>query len=358
VIILVFFTQSKEKSMRILYGIEALQYDYTTSTFIKYIEPCVFGCDDAVVVVRVPANDLERCTFFGEDRFPNTTKMIQLEFDDESILVVPENKSISLVYHKKSWKCWDEETKSELVPTPKIKKKPVKEEKKTLATIETLDERLYKIQSQLILLHGSWKDELPEQRMVTEHVRPDACVLELGGNVGRTALVIASILNDSHNLVTVEPVTEMFTYLQQNRDVNKLSFHIEPTPLSRRRLYHIGCDTFAEELEGKEFIVPPNGTLLTTSTLHQFRSRYPLPFDTLMIDCEGAFYWIVKDYPNIMNGIHTIIIENDFTNIEHAMYVRRIFTSLGFTCVFTKSGGFGPCTLFFWQVWKRDTNNK
>jgi hypothetical protein len=35
-------------------------------------------------------------------------------------------------------------------------------------------------------------------------------------------------------------------------------------------------------------------------------------FDTLVLDCEGAFYYILQDTPEILEGIKLLIMENDY----------------------------------------------
>lgn len=61
-------------------------------------------------------------------------------------------------------------------------------------------EKLNKIHSQLKFLHGDIRHELPEQLMAVNFVEPDDIVLELGSNIGRNSLTIASLLSDQSNL--------------------------------------------------------------------------------------------------------------------------------------------------------------
>ena len=79
----------------------------------------------------------------------------------------------------------------------------------TVAIIQTttqlnIDEKLQDIQNKLNVEYGSLYDELPEQKMVIRYLTGNEKVLEIGGNIGRNSLVIASILQDDTNLVTLE----------------------------------------------------------------------------------------------------------------------------------------------------------
>jgi hypothetical protein len=49
--------------------------------------------------------------------------------------------------------------------------------------------------------------------------------------------------------------------------------------------------------------------------------KYNIDFDTLVLDCEGAFYYILNDFPEILENIKTIFVENDYNDIEHKNFV-------------------------------------
>ena len=73
-------------------------------------------------------------------------------------------------------------------------------------------------------------------------------VLEIGGNIGRNTLVIASILNSS-NLVTLECNLESCNQLNENKNLNKFSFFIENSALSAKKLIQIGANVgYANEI--------------------------------------------------------------------------------------------------------------
>jgi len=71
------------------------------------------------------------------------------------------------------------------------------------------------------------------------------------------------------------------------------------------------------------------------------------------LDCEGAFYYILMDIPEILNNIHLIIMENDYWDITHKQYVDNVLTKNGFYRNYVKSGGWGPCQSNFFEVWKK-----
>ena len=91
--------------------------------------------------------------------------------------------------------------------------------------------------------------EIPEQLMVLTHLKPTDIVLELGGSIGRNTCIISKILNDSSDLVTIEPNETERIGLEKNKLLNKFKFNIEPCVLSKIPLYTNRWKTFKEELK-------------------------------------------------------------------------------------------------------------
>lgn len=212
-------------------------------------------------------------------------------------------------------------------------------------SIEAGVARLNTVHLQLHLKYGSFAEEYPEQLMTAMFLHPDAKVLELGGNIGRNSCVIGALLNDSRNLVSVESCEADARLLQENRDINNLHFYIEAAAISKVPLIQFGWLTIPSEID------QPGWTRVKTVTFDEVQRKYGIVFDTLVADCEGALYYILRDDPNMLNNINTIIIENDFGDIENMLYVHNIFTSYGLRCVYNQAGGMGPCVANFYQVW-------
>lgn len=211
----------------------------------------------------------------------------------------------------------------------------------------TAAEKLARIHASLTFSHGSLQDELHEQLMAVAHIRPDARVLELGGNIGRNSCVIGRLLLNSANLVVFESDKKSASLLASNRDANGLRFSIEPRALSRRPLIQNGWDT--RPYSG----VLPNGwsfvdTISWPDTLQKYGA-----FDTLVADVEGALFYIVADAPDFFKHFSTVIIENDFHDITHKRFVDMKMQEAGLRCVAWKSGGWGVCADRFYEVWSR-----
>jgi FkbM family methyltransferase len=211
-----------------------------------------------------------------------------------------------------------------------------------------VQQKLKNIQSRIKIKHGSFNEEVPEQLMVSRFLTGNEKVLEIGGNIGRNSLIIASILKNSANLVTLECDTKIAQQLKENRDINKLNFHIENSALSLNKLIQKGWDTIPSDTlkDGYKWV--------NTITLDELKSKYQIEFDTLVLDCEGAFYYILRDMPTIIDNINLIIMENDYHNISDKNYIDDILRENKFIRIYVKGGGWGPCKDRFFEVWKRD----
>jgi len=212
---------------------------------------------------------------------------------------------------------------------------------------------LASLHKKLILRHGSFRDEFSEQKMAVRFLHESDKVLEIGGNIGRNSLIIASLVKDS--LVTLESDPGIARQLEENRDANGMRFAIEASALSLRPLIQKGWDTVVSD------VVLDGYKKVPTITLDELRKKYPMPFTALVLDCEGAFYYILHDMPEILDGIQTILMENDYRNESHKEYIDSTLRQKGFTCVYTEALGSEydylhfPCKSNFFEAWRLET---
>jgi FkbM family methyltransferase len=204
---------------------------------------------------------------------------------------------------------------------------------------------LQNIHASLQFKHGILYDEVPEQKMVVRYLTGSEKVLEIGGNIGRNSLVIASILKNQTNLVTLECDADIAILLTENRTLNNFKFYIESSALSNRKLIQRGWETKPSDTleEGFKWV--------NTITLDKLKTKYNIAFDTLVLDCEGAFYYILMDTPEILDNITLIIMENDYWDISHKNYIDEILKKNNFARDYVERGGWGPCECKFYEVW-------
>jgi FkbM family methyltransferase len=209
-----------------------------------------------------------------------------------------------------------------------------------------IEHKLKKLHKKLKIKYGNFNEELPEQEMVVRYLTGDEKVLEIGGNIGRNSLIIASIINND-NFVSLESDAGISKQLEENRNLNNFKFHIENSALSKRKLIQKGWDTKPSNVleDGYKWVNIIN--------LEELNRKYNIVFDTLVLDCEGAFYYILKDMPEILNNIKLIIMENDYHDISHKKYVDSVLKKYYFFCDYTREGGWGCCKNNFFEVWKK-----
>ena len=198
----------------------------------------------------------------------------------------------------------------------------------------------------LLILHkclniqgGYMSEEFPEQIMTLLFLDPKAKVLELGGNIGRNSCVIASILDDESNLVTLESHPNIAHILMKNRELNKMTFNIEVSALSKKRLIQRGWDTkpLVEEAgldsQGSSLTnvaeIPSGYIEVNTMTFEMIQKKYNIVFNTFIIDAEGAFVDILKDMPECLTNIEMIILENDAHTLEKKEFTNNFLAEKG-----------------------------
>lgn len=222
-------------------------------------------------------------------------------------------------------------------------------------TSKSMGEQLMSIHRNLRLQFGNSMDEYPEQIMAVTFIRPHNRVLEIGGNIGRNSCVIASICK---YLLVLESHPQHAHELMVNRDTNRLVFDIEPSALSKQRLQQ--KDWLTKPIENNR--VEPGWTEIRTISFEELSKKYLESgdtsdtfdtFDTLVADCEGALFYILKDMPEVLDTIKTIILENDFTDKSQGDWVHAFFRANGFSVVYEEAGGWGHYRSCFFQVWKR-----
>jgi FkbM family methyltransferase len=213
--------------------------------------------------------------------------------------------------------------------------------------VDVINNKINNLHSNLQIRYGNFNEELPEQKMAVRYLTGTEKVLEIGGNIGRNSLIIASILENANNLVTLESDSNISNQLTENRDLNNLKFHIENSALSNRKLIQKNWDTIPSDK------LLPDYNWVNTIKFNDLQNKYNIAFDTLVLDCEGAFYYILMDMPEILNNINLIIMENDYHDISKKQYVDEILTQNKFKRDYVEGGGWGCCYNNFFEVWKR-----
>lgn len=270
--------------MKILYGTKNEKLDVTEICYSKLMKNSI---------IKIPSSDFARAAIFTDPCY-GTLKVIMVTKEDNSMLLFDSTPDVYIDTN-----------------TNKIYTKDIPEY--ITSIYPDYNEKLRNIHKTLKLGYGTFEEEYPEQTLSVRYLTGNEKVLEIGSNIGRNSLIINYILSqkNNNNFVTLESDNDIANILKSNRDLNGCNFHIENAALSKRRLIQKGWNTICCDvlLDGYKDV--------NTITLEELNKKYNIEFDTLVLDCEGAFYYILMDMPEILNNINLIIVENDYHNINH-----------------------------------------
>ena len=295
-------------SIKILYGIKENKNDVTSI--------CLNRLSDNNIII-IPEGDNTRASYFTDHLFGI----------HKSVFVIMNNKEF--VYN---------ESYSIEIDTKNM----------TINSYNkhVINNKINNIHNKLQIKYGSFNEELPEQKMVVKYLTGNEKVLELGSNIGRNSLVIASIINNN-NFVSLESDYNNYKLLEENKNLNNFTFHIENSALSKQKLIQSGWITKPSDILEEGYIP------VKIISFDELQLKYYIEFDTIVLDCEGAFYYILKDMPEILSNIKLIIMENDYYDISHKEYVDSILREYNFYTAYKEAGGWGCCYNNFFEVWKK-----
>jgi len=320
--------------MKILYGLPQHQLDITQHVLSHFVRQNI---------AMIPKGDDDRAYLFT-DPLPRVLKVVTIITDDGAETIVDHTHqayidlSTQMIY-------------MDDIPSSIQEIYPYDFDEASNAAVE---KKLKEIHKGLKLVHGSMTQEFPEQGMVMRFLTGKEKVLEIGANVGRNSLMIQSILSHP-DFVTLESDAGIASQLQENRDANDMYFHIEASALSKRKLIQRGWDTIVSD------VILPDYHAVQTITLDELRDKYRITFDTLILDCEGAFYYILTDMPDILDNINLVIMENDYYQEAHKKFIDDMLTIHGLKRVYVQCGGwecryynkFPDTYMNFFEVWQK-----
>jgi FkbM family methyltransferase len=184
--------------------------------------------------------------------------------------------------------------------------------------------------------------------MIVSYITSKSKVLEIGSGVGKNSCLIAEILEDSKKLVTLETNPEIISQLEVNKTLNDLNFQIESYALSKRNLIQKDDITIESEnlLEG---YFPVN-----IISWEKLQRKYKINFDTLVIDCNDAFYNILQDEPELLNNINLIIMVNDYKELKQFQFIKKILIQNKFNHILSRPcENEHACKKVYYQTWKK-----
>jgi FkbM family methyltransferase len=312
----------------IKYGAEYKNIDVTSIVYNKLVKENI---------IYIPDGDANRSFYFTDP----------VEFVLKSIFITDsENNTVK---YDHSTKIYIDLNKNQIFTSKDVIPKYIRQ------IHVNYKEKLSEIHQKIKIDFGDFSQEYSEQMMAIQNLTGNEKVLEIGGNIGRNSLIIAYILNQKKNnkLVTLESGYSIYQKLLHNKILNMdLDFFIENSALSSKPLKQNRWDTSFYDGSALE----DDYELVNTITFKELQEKYKIEFDTLVLDCEGAFYYILLDMPEILDNIKLIMIENDFKEEEQKKYFDETLLNRGFYNSYSEDLIIGPGNIRknFFQVWKKN----
>jgi len=167
--------------------------------------------------------------------------------------------------------------------------------------------------------------ERPEQELIVKYLPTECCVLEFGGESGTTSLLINKIIKDPNKHVIIEPSFNSIIKLNKTAEIYNTKYKIVHGFIGKNR-----------EIHKKLW---PECEISKMYDLKEINKLVDENFDVLVIDCEGAFYNILKEFPEILDNIKLIIIENDGPH-ENIPYIRETIKKNNFILIHSQTHPF------------------
>lgn len=148
-------------------------------------------------------------------------------------------------------------------------------------------------------IRGRIHIERPEQELIAKFLPTQCNVLEMGGESGTTSLIIDTILDPEYRSkhVVVDPADSSIPKMERVKKIYGCNFKIAHGFIGKERKLH---EELWEGCKNKKMF-----------SLNELETLIDGKFDVLVVDCEGAFYNILNEFPQILDNAKLIIIEQD-----------------------------------------------
>jgi FkbM family methyltransferase len=152
--------------------------------------------------------------------------------------------------------------------------------------------------------------ELPERRLVKEHLPRSATVLEMGGCIGVVSCTINRNLDNPEKHLVLEANPHLIPALQKNRAINHCSFVIKNAVISALPSVRISTGKIMDSNTLAGLSEDGGETIDVTSTsVSEMQQEMNCVFDAIVMDIEGAEYDFMKENEQLLPQIDALMVE-------------------------------------------------
>lgn len=163
--------------------------------------------------------------------------------------------------------------------------------------------------------------ERQEIKSILKFLDKEMTVLELGGSIGVTSVIINSLLAENHKHVVCEANPNLIENLELNKINNKCNFVIENKPISSKETkvkFNFNDISLGGSILDKSLKYQENNhgayknILITTTTPKEIEEKFNLKFDCLICDIEGEEFNLLIDLIDYFKNFKLMIVEFHF----------------------------------------------
>jgi FkbM family methyltransferase len=152
------------------------------------------------------------------------------------------------------------------------------------------------------------KYELSEKYLIEKYIEKDDVVLELGGCLGVTSLLINKQINTKSAHLVFEIDKEKYKFLTKNKKINNSKFQVINGAISdNKKMFYKSSNNF---WGGKISPIGKDSDQIKTYSLSNIFNEFNLNFNTLVMDIEGGEIEIIKN--PYLSKFKKIIFENHY----------------------------------------------
>ena len=148
-----------------------------------------------------------------------------------------------------------------------------------------------------------------------ELITPDDVVLEVGARYGTTTCAVARYQGNSGNLIAVEADPSVWRVLQYNLATHSCKAHLVLGVMGEKDLVLVDENQLINMPLGYAKVTSEDENAKGTHVAHfswdDIETQTGLKINTVIFDCEGCMFPILKAYKHKFSQIQKVIIEND-----------------------------------------------
>lgn len=186
------------------------------------------------------------------------------------------------------------------------------------------------------LLDNTYEEQ--EIKSIKKYLKRDMNVLELGGSLGVTSVIINSILKNKKNHIVCEANPNLLENLEFNRKLNNSKFDIINKPVSNEEKVvsfnynqiSLGGSIFDKS---SKYMDDRHGqyNCIKTKTISplQIEKKNKIVFDCLICDIEGEEYNLLLNLLDYFNSFKLMIVEfhyDDNSSQENFKKIKQVYS--------------------------------